>query len=243
MPTWSRWLTHAVPPVVGDAVRPQRLGEDRFDALAGVQAGERVLEDHLHVLADAPAAPRRGARPRRRRRRSPSPRSPGTGAAWPGPAWTCRSRTPTRPRVLPSSISRSTPSTAFTAPTLRLSTIPERIGKCTRGPARRPTRSCLHRFRSHRVRQRVVAPQAVPCVLQRRGRGGAPRSGCRSGGRRRSPRSRGSSGFGEPGIGRNGARAASRAGGCSPAGHRCRGVAASRRGGSGSWTPRSGRST
>ena len=68
---------------------------DRLDGLPRVQAGQRVLEDHLHAAGACAAAARRlsaaDVLP------SKIDRAPGRlapAAASPGRAWTCRSRTP-----------------------------------------------------------------------------------------------------------------------------------------------------
>jgi hypothetical protein len=109
------------------AVQRERAAEDLGDALARVQRGERVLEDHLHVAAQRPhlAAP------------GPRDVAPAEGDA---PSVGSSSRmivrdsvvfpqpdSPTRPSVSPERRSKVTSSTACTRAATRLST-PLRMG-------------------------------------------------------------------------------------------------------------------
>ena len=47
--------------VRGEAVHEQRLGDRRADRHARIEAGERILEDHLHALAQPRASPSRSS--------------------------------------------------------------------------------------------------------------------------------------------------------------------------------------
>ncbi len=56
-PTSVEQLAHPAAPLVGvDAERPQRLGDDVADRQPRVERGQRVLEDHLDVAPELPAA-------------------------------------------------------------------------------------------------------------------------------------------------------------------------------------------
>src|SRR5262245_31087487 len=46
-----------LPPAGPDSVRPERLADDPPDAVAWIERGERVLEDHLHPPAQRPQLP------------------------------------------------------------------------------------------------------------------------------------------------------------------------------------------
>ena len=81
-----------------DPVDLHRHGDDPADGVPGVQRGVRVLEDDLHVLAAAGAAPAgscvRCPDPRRRSCRRWAPAAGPAAGRW----WSCRSRTRRRAR-------------------------------------------------------------------------------------------------------------------------------------------------
>ena len=178
--TFSRELLRAA----AEAVRAQRLGEQRLDVLPRVEAAQRVLEHHLHAPAHAAAAARASARRRRCRRRAPAPRWARPAAGSPGPASTCRSRTRRRARTCePRAMARSTPSTARTWPTVLSKTMPaldrevdlqaldpqQRLASPTGAGGHRAAPRAVAPARDRRVRQRVAAAQLAPraVVLQR----------------------------------------------------------------------------
>ena len=160
------------------------------------------------MLPQRLAAP---ARRRRCRRRAPGPRWARPAAGWPGPASTCRSRTPPPARrCVPRAMARSTPSTARTWPTVWSKKMPRLIGKCTFRPSTRSSGSASSTGRTAAVigdsrrRSRPTGPARTAAgggsaarAPGRRTPAGwccrTPRSGsrprrCRSAGRRRSPR-------------------------------------------------------
>ena len=112
-----------------DAVRDEALGEDRLDALPRIQTGHRILKDHLHPAATAPQF----LAPQRRHvhaveddltlgHRSQPQQGPAEG----GLAAARLADQAVRAAALHC---RSTPSTAYTCPTVRSKKIPRRMGK------------------------------------------------------------------------------------------------------------------
>ena len=81
------------------AVDDERVGDDRAHALARVERGRRILEDHLHLAPQRPQRAPVELRDVAARRRRRCPRSARAAARGSGRASTCRSRTRRRGRA------------------------------------------------------------------------------------------------------------------------------------------------